>query len=88
MATEPGAATALRLVLDEDKIREWYDEYVGDVAYYKAAGELSTDHPDQGYRTGVPNTYEEYRQSCLEGILEDVVGESTGYRVEVVDAAA
>lgn len=77
----------MQLVLDDAQIREWYDEYVEDVAWYRDHDDLKPDHPDVGYRTGVPDSYESYRADVLKGVLDDVICAHPGYRLERVPAS-
>jgi hypothetical protein len=70
-------------VIDVDRARECYDDYVGDVEWYRENGQLDADNPDVGYRTGVPEPFEEYLAGWVEGIVEEVTGGgSRWWRVE------
>lgn len=68
----------LRLVISGEKAREYYDEYVADVEYYRERNDLKPGHPDKGYRTGDPGSYEDYLREYVEGIVDEV---ATGSRI-------
>jgi hypothetical protein len=87
---EPEVVTqtvTLKLVVDEEKCRGLYDDYVGDVEWYRDNDQLAPDHPDEGYRTGVPQPWEEYRAGLIECFLDEIMPSSSQeafYSVEVV----
>lgn len=72
----------LRFVPDLDSIRASWDDYVIDCQWYADEGKLDPGHPDPGYAQNEPTPWVEYRDECIQSMIDEATGSFTWHRIE------